>query len=119
MAALTTSLGYTTGVPNPTIDAINAAIDEINLAGGDLMGDRVPNMQTKMGTVAVTSAKLTESATAGFTITGCVFSTQVEPDAGANYSWATSDATATTVTWTRATSAAADVISYIFVGTST
>ena len=46
----TTSVPYTTGVPNPTIDDINTAIQqaalaiiEINLAGGDGMADRIPD----------------------------------------------------------------------------
>jgi len=122
MANLTTSLAYQSGIPNEHIDAINAAIDEINLSGGDAMGDKVPSgtsnvASIKVGTVTCTAAKLTESATAGFLITGIVFSQAVEVStAGASFVASTADATATTVTFTRGTSAAADTIHYVFYG---
>ena len=117
MAALVTNIPRQTGVPNPTTDAINAAIDEINLAGGDLMGDRSPGLETKHGTQSITAAKLTESVTAGFTVVGVIYNSEADPDlAGSMFVATTSAATAITVTFTRNTSAAADVISYILLG---
>ena len=80
MAALTTSLPYTTGVPNSTIDAINAAIDELNLAGGDAAADRIPDnanvadafSDLKVGTVAITGAATTVVVTTSFTADGVI-----------------------------------------------
>ena len=134
----TTTVPRTSGVPNDTIDAINQAITqldvglaEINLAGGDTMGDIVPtaaettavtaksltHSDTKSGIQTVTAAKLTESVTAGFTVLAIVWSQALDAGtAGAQFVATTSAATATTVTWTRGTSAAADTISYILLG---
>ena len=100
----------------------NDLIDELNAVGGTGLSDKVPSgvsnlANIKVGTVSVTAAKLTESATASFAITGFIFSQIVEVStAGASFVATTADATATTVTFTRGTSAAADSISYIFIG---
>ena len=68
------------------------------------------------GSVAVASTALavtvvaTDGAGVGFSPDFVLYSTFVAPDGGVNYLISTS---ATTVTWTRATSTAADVITYI------
>ena len=128
-----TTVPRTSGVPNATIDAINDALTqhdiglaEINLSGGDAMGDRVPsaaalvripNIIAKFGEVSITAAKLTEAATAGFTITGLLHGQSLDQaTAGAQFVATTSAATAITVTFTRGTSAAADIIYYAFFG---
>jgi hypothetical protein len=122
MANLTSSLPYTTGVPNATIDAINAAIDEINLAGGDAMGDRVPTGTTvnsvlsdvAAGAVTITAAKDTESVTLGFTPDSVVVSSTLEA-AGNLYAVAISGTTTGLVTFTRNTSTGAGTIYYFAV----
>ncbi len=129
-----TTVPYTTGVPNETIDAINDVLTqadlgllEINQAGGDGMAAlvpaaaiteaNVPNIQVKFGEVSITSAKATEAATAGFTITGLLHGQSLDQaTAGAQFVATTSAATAITVTFTRGTSAAADIIYYCFFG---
>jgi len=132
-----TSVPYTTGVPNSTIDAINdvlaqanLAIAEINLAGGDTMGDIVPTAaetaavtaksltqaDVKSGAVSVSASKTTESVTAGFTVVSVIFNNELGTAPGVVFVATTSAATAITVTFTRQTTAAADVINYILLG---
>ena len=117
MTALTTSLPYTTGVPNSTIDAINAAIDEINLAGGDGMGDRIPDnanvkdnfSDVKVGVLAWgAGAKTTDTFTTSFTADGVVLGNKLIGDGVVVASIAT-----TTVTLTRVSTTDSQITSYI------
>ena len=129
----TTTVPYTTGVANATIDAINQAITqadiaiaEINLSGGDGMGDRVPsaaqltfipdniNVADNFSDVAVgviawgTGSDTTNIETLGFTADGVILSSSVT--VGENV-LATISGTA--VTFTRTTTTDSQITSYL------